>query len=209
MNIVLASGNQGKLREFSALTQGWACDITPQHDLGIEDAVEDGLTFVENALIKARHASRQSKLPALADDSGLEVDALLGAPGIYSSRYARNAGRPAGDQHNCQLLLERMAGLPVDQRTARFRCVIVFLRHTEDPAPIIAQGTWEGHILEAPVGSEGFGYDPVFLAPETQCSAALLPADQKNALSHRGKALRSLAEQFRHYGLPGKLWSQP
>ncbi len=184
--IVLASNNQGKLREIQAILDGADYTIVPQSEFAISDADETGLSFVENALIKARHAATQAGLPAIADDSGLEVDALDGAPGIYSARYA---GPGASDRENLLKLLDALKDVPEAQRTARFQCVIVYLRHPQDPTPEIYQGTWEGSILFAPQGDNGFGYDPVFWVPTHQCSSAQLPPDVKNRLSHRGQAL--------------------
>lgn len=186
--IVLASNNPGKIREIRAIFNERL--IVPQSELAIPEANETGLTFVENAIIKARNATCCSGLPAIADDSGLEVDALCGAPGVYSARYA---GAGASDQRNLEKLLEEMTDIPDHQRTARFRCIIVYLRHDLDPCPLIAQGSWEGVILRKPRGSEGFGYDPVFLVLEEGCASAELRPERKNRLSHRGKALRKLA----------------
>jgi len=193
-NIVIASGNKGKLREIEQVVTPLGFSITPQTALGITDADETGLTFIENALIKARHAATITQQPALADDSGLEVDFLQGQPGIYSSRYA---GTDASDSDNVSKLLQALEGVPEQQRTARFQCVIVYLRHANDPTPIICQGSWEGRIATAPAGESGFGYDPVFYVPSEQCVAAELTADTKNKLSHRGKALAALIEQFK------------
>lgn len=187
--IVLASGNPGKVREFNQLLGGIDIEVVPQSDYGVPEAEETGLTFVENALLKARQAARLTSLPALADDSGLEVDALNGAPGIYSARYA---GKGAGDEQNLLKLLADLQGLPEEQRAARFQCVLVYLRHEFDPTPLICQGTWEGRILPAPQGKNGFGYDPVFFVPTHNCSSAELPPEVKNSLSHRGQALRAL-----------------
>ncbi len=192
MKVVLASNNKGKLRELGELLAGHDLEIVPQGEFDIPEAVEDGLSFVENALIKARHASRLSGLPAIADDSGLEVDALRGQPGIHSARYAGGGG----DAANNRKLLEALAGVPEAQRSARFQCVMVFMRHAEDPTPLICQGTWEGRILEAPRGDNGFGYDPLFWVESEQASAAELPAEVKNAQSHRGQALRCLVEKL-------------
>ncbi len=189
--IVLASNNPGKIREIQAIFNERL--IVLQSELAIPEANETGLTFVENAIIKARNAARHSGLAAIADDSGLEVDALSGGPGVYSARYA---GAGASDRRNLEKLLEEMADIPDDQRSARFRCVIVFLRHEQDPCPLIAQGSWEGIILHSPKGSEGFGYDPVFLVPEEDCTSAELRPGRKNRLSHRGKALRELARML-------------
>lgn len=187
--IVLASNNAGKVREIEQLLAGTRIRVAPQRDYGVTEVEETGLSFVENAIIKARHAARHSGLPALADDSGLEVDALAGAPGIYSARYA---GVGASDQANLLKLLEDLAGVPEGERGARFQCVLVYLRHPEDPTPTICQGTWEGLILEAPRGANGFGYDPVFWVPTHGCSSAELDPETKNRLSHRGQALREL-----------------
>lgn len=187
--IVLATGNLGKVREINELLAGHELIVTPQSACGVPEAEETGLTFVENAIIKARNAADHTGLPAIADDSGLEVDALAGAPGIYSSRYA---GSNAADQDNLEKLLADLGALPDHQRSARFRCLMVYLRHAADPTPIICQGTWEGRILFAPRGGNGFGYDPVFHVPTHNCSAAELPPEIKNRLSHRGQALRSL-----------------
>lgn len=191
--IVLASSNQGKLREFSTLLAPYDIEIVTQDQLGIEPAEETGLTFVENAILKARHASAASGLPALADDSGLEVDALNGAPGVFSARYA---GPGAKDGDNNQKLLAALQEVPETQRTARYHCILVLMRHAQDPTPLICQGSWEGVILQEPRGTGGFGYDPLFWLPEQQCSVADLPAEQKNQLSHRGRALRQLVEQL-------------
>lgn len=186
--IVLASGNRGKLREFSELLADCAVDVVPQSDFGVPDVEETGLTFVENAIIKARNAAAHTGLPAIADDSGLEVDYLNGAPGIYSARYAGDGGSTA----NNAKLLNALSGVDTPDRGARFQCVLVYLRHADDPTPLICQGTWEGRILTAAQGEAGFGYDPVFYVPDEGCSAAELSADRKNALSHRGQALRCL-----------------
>lgn len=187
--IVLASNNQGKVREINQLLKDHHIEVVPQADFGILDAEETGLSFVENAIIKARNAARHSGLPAIADDSGIEVDALNGAPGIYSARYA---GGQASDQDNVDKLLGALQHTPEAERGARFQCLMVYLRHAEDPTPLICQGTWEGRILAAPRGENGFGYDPVFYVPTHQCSAAELDAAIKNSLSHRGQALRLL-----------------
>jgi len=187
--IVLASNNAGKLREINQLLASQQIQVVPQKAFDIPDAVEDGLSFVENAIKKARHASALSGLPAIADDSGIEVDALRGAPGIHSARFA---GPGASDQANLEKLLEDLTEVPEGRRGARFQCLMVYMRHAEDPTPIICQGTWEGEILRSPQGENGFGYDPVFFVPDHQCSAAQLPAETKNAISHRGQALRKL-----------------
>ena len=189
--IVLASGNLGKIREIQAILQN--DKILPQSQFNVVEPEETGSTFVENAIIKARNAALHCQRPAIADDSGLVVDALNGAPGVISARYA---GVGASDQANLQKLLVELQGLPFAQRTARFICVMVYLRHADDPTPIIAQGIWEGLILDHAVGENGFGYDPVFWVAEHQCSSAQLTAEQKNALSHRGQALRLLQQQL-------------
>jgi XTP/dITP diphosphohydrolase len=186
--IVLASGNAGKIREIQALLPD--CLIVPQTELGVDECEETAGTFVENALLKARNAAQQTGLPAIADDSGLMVDALGGAPGVWSARYA---GLGATDPENLEKLLHALADVPEESRGARFICVMAFLRHAQDPCPIIAQGAWEGRILTHSVGDNGFGYDPVFWVPDRQCSSAQLPAEVKNALSHRGRAVRQLA----------------
>jgi len=187
--VVLASGNAGKVREINQLLSGLALTVVPQTELGVPEIAETGLTFVENAIIKARNAARHTGLPAIADDSGLEVDALRGAPGIYSARYA---GRRATDQENVTKLLMVLAGTPEAERTARFQCLLVYLAHADDPTPVICQGSWEGQILTQERGENGFGYDPIFWVPSQQCSAAELEATVKNRLSHRGQALAQL-----------------
>jgi len=192
--IVLASSNPGKLREFNQLLGGINIEVLPQSQFSVSDADETGLSFVENAIIKARHAAQHTKLPALADDSGLEVDALQGAPGIYSARYA---GVGAKDADNFKKLLEQLKDVPEQNRSARFQCVVVYLRHALDPTPLICQGTWDGRILLEPRGSSGFGYDPVFFVLTHALSAAELSPDIKNSLSHRGQALRQLIAHFR------------
>lgn len=194
MKVVLATGNPGKARELDTMLAGLGLEIVPQSTLGVSEAAETGLTFIENAILKARNAAQHTKLPAIADDSGLEVDALGGAPGILSARYA---GEKAGDQANLEKLLQEMKDVPDIGRSARFRCVIVYLKHAADPAPLVAEGVWEGSILRAPKGSNGFGYDPVFWVPEKGCTSAELPPDVKNRLSHRGQALARLVAHFR------------
>ena len=191
--IVLASGNQGKLREFQHLLANLNIDMLPQSQFNVDSVEETGLTFVENAILKARHAAKISGLPAIADDSGIEVDALNGQPGIYSARYA---GEEASDAENNAKLLKNLEGLQEAQRTARFHCVLVYLRHGDDPTPLVCHGAWEGHILEAPSGDHGFGYDPLFYVPSEGCSAADLPKDVKNSISHRAIAMAKLAEQL-------------
>ena len=185
--IVLASGNPGKIREIQAILADHP--IVPQSAFNVIDAEETGATFVENAILKARNAALHCQLPAIADDSGLVVDALNGAPGVISARYA---GVGANDQDNLNKLLRELEGVPDELRTARFICVMVFMAHANDPCPVIAQGVWEGRILDHAVGENGFGYDPVFWVPEQQCASAQLPAAVKNSLSHRGQALKRL-----------------
>jgi XTP/dITP diphosphohydrolase len=187
--IVLASGNAGKVREINQLLAQQQIQVIPQSEFDTPEAEETGLTFVENAILKARNAARHSGLPAIADDSGIEVDALKGAPGIYSARFA---GPACDDQANNEKLLADLKDVEDEERTARFQCVLVYLRHADDPTPIICQGTWEGRILHAEQGVNGFGYDPLFLVPEHGCSSAELTPEQKNVLSHRGQALRKL-----------------
>ena len=187
--IVLASGNQGKIKEIQALLAGH--QVVTQSAFNVKEADETACTFVENALIKARNAALHCNLPTIADDSGLVVDALNGYPGVISARYA---GVGATDQDNIKKLLLALEGVPEAQRTARFICVMVFMAHANDPCPIIAQGGCEGKILTKPVGSNGFGYDPVFCVPDHQCASAELSAEDKTAISHRGQALRSLTE---------------
>lgn len=186
--LVLASNNSGKIREIQSLLENF--NIKPQTDFGIGEANETASTFVENALIKARHATQLARLPAIADDSGLQVDALNGQPGVISARYA---GLGATDRANIDKLLQALIDVPDEQRTARFICVMVFMAHAKDPTPLIAQGVWEGRILSHCQGANGFGYDPVFWLPKLNCTSADLPAEHKNALSHRSQALRQLA----------------
>lgn len=190
-SIVLASSNPGKLGEIRSILADTGLQVRPQDEFGVADAAETGLTFIENAIIKARNASRTANRPALADDSGLCVDALDGRPGVRSARYA---GPAASDADNVARLLAALADVPAERRTARFQCVLALLRHAEDPVPIICQGTWEGSIQSGPTGSNGFGYDPVFHVPERGCSAADLDSDTKNRLSHRGRALAVFKE---------------
>ncbi len=185
--IVLASGNRGKLAELAEMLAPCALKLKPQADFDVPEADEDGLTFVENALKKARNAARYARRPALADDSGIAVDALSGAPGIYSARYA---GATASDAENIAQLLRDMADVADEARRCRFICVIAFLRHADDPTPIICHGEWVGSVLRNPRGNDGFGYDPIFYVPERDCSAAELDPAVKNGLSHRGRALR-------------------
>src|SRR5690606_6465490 len=187
--VVLATGNAGKLREISALLSPRGFEILSQAELGIDGAEETGSTFEENALLKARHAARAASLPALADDSGIEVDALGGRPGVHSARYA---GPGATDADNITRLLAELAELPANARRARFCCVIAYVRFADDPAPLFARGAWEGHIAMAPSGAGGFGYDPVFIPDGQSTSAAEMSPSAKNAVSHRGQALAAL-----------------
>jgi XTP/dITP diphosphohydrolase len=187
--IVLASSNPGKIREIQAILSEHP--IVAQSAFNVVDAEETGSTFVENAIIKARNAALHCRLPAIADDSGLVVDALNGAPGVISARYA---GIGASDQDNLEKLLRELEGIPDELRTARFICVMVFMEHAQDPCPVIAQGVWEGRILRQAVGENGFGYDPVFWVPSHHCSSAELTPADKNSLSHRGQALAALTQ---------------
>ena len=189
MDLVLASGNAGKLREIATLLQGLAITVRPQSDFAVTSVEETGSTFVENAIIKARHAARESGRPALADDSGIAVDALGGAPGVYSARYA---GVGASDEDNLRKLLDATAHLPDPARGCRFVCVMVLMRNADDPLPLMATGIWPGQLLRTPRGTGGFGYDPIFQVSSHGCSSAQLPAALKNELSHRGQALRAL-----------------
>jgi XTP/dITP diphosphohydrolase len=189
--LVLASGNSGKVRELSSMLKPHGWKVTPQNHWNITEAVEDGLSFIENALIKARHASKHTGLPALGDDSGLVVEALGGAPGIHSARYA---GEDADDRSNIIKLLTALEDVPEKDRVAHFYCAMALVRHANDPAPLLATGRWDGRILEAPQGAGGFGYDPVFWVPSKNCSSAELPAEVKNRISHRGLALEALVE---------------
>jgi len=191
VRVVLASGNAGKVREINQLLAHQKLDVVSQKEFDTPEAEETGLTFVENAILKARNAALHCRLPAIADDSGLEVDALNGKPGIYSARFA---GPECNDQDNNDHLLKLLDAVPEAERTARFQCVLVYLRHAEDPTPIICQGTWEGIILRAPQGENGFGYDPLFWVPSQDCTSAELAPGLKNQLSHRGQALRQLLE---------------
>lgn len=192
-DLVLASANSGKIKELQQMLGGLGFNIVPQTQLNIADIEETGLTFVENSILKARNASAHSSLPAVADDSGLEVDFLKGAPGIYSARFA---GEAATDASNRDKLLELMKDVPADQRTARYQTVIVYMRHSNDPTPIICQGTWEGTVAFDEKGDGGFGYDSIFQVTETNCRAAELDKESKNKLSHRGKAIASLLHQL-------------
>ena len=193
--IVLASGNAGKLKEFNEIFAPLEITVVPQSELNVSDVDETGLTFVENAILKARHACEVTGLPALADDSGLEVDALNGAPGIYSARYSGGKG----DQGNNAKLLDALKDTPEAARSARYRCVLVYMRHAKDPMPLICQGTLEGRILTEPRGEQGFGYDPLFYIEEKACSAAELSPQDKHAISHRGQAVKQFMEEIKHY----------
>ncbi len=191
MKIVLASGNPGKLHEMRALLSDLAAEVLPQSQFQVPEAAETGLTFVENAILKARNAAKHTGLPAIADDSGIAVAALGGAPGIYSARYA---GEGATDEDNLQKLLADTAELPEEKRAAAFHCVVVFLKRADDPTPLIAQGIWTGELLTAPRGKNGFGYDPIFWVPDYACASAELAPEIKNAISHRAQALGQLVE---------------
>lgn len=187
--IVLATGNQGKVREMADLLADFGFDVVAQSEFNVSEVAETGTTFIENAIIKARHAAKETGLPAIADDSGLEVDYLDGAPGVYSARYA---GEHATDQQNLAKLLDAMKDVPEAQRTARFHCVLVLMRHENDPTPLVCHGSWEGRILTEAHGSNGFGYDPIFFVPEDNCASAQLEPARKKQLSHRGQALKKL-----------------
>ncbi|CAM3713988.1 XTP/dITP diphosphatase [Rahnella victoriana] len=187
--VVLATGNAGKVRELAHLLAGFGLDVVAQTELGVESAEETGLTFIENAILKARHAAAVTGLPAIADDSGLAVDFLGGAPGIYSARYA---GADASDQENLDKLLVALKDVPQGQRGAQFHCVLVYMRHAEDPTPLVCHGTWAGEITFAEAGEGGFGYDPIFYVPQLGKTAAELTREEKSAVSHRGLALKLL-----------------
>ncbi|WNJ94241.1 RdgB/HAM1 family non-canonical purine NTP pyrophosphatase [Vibrio ruber] len=204
--IVLATGNPGKVREMSDLLTDFGFKVLAQTDLNVSEVAETGTTFIENAIIKARHAAAETGLPAIADDSGLEVDALDGAPGIYSARYA---GADATDQQNIEKLLAAMTNVPEPQRSARFHCVLVFMKHAADPTPLVCHGVWEGSILYQPDGNNGFGYDPVFWVPTEQCASAALPPARKKQLSHRAQALQLLIQQFRQQSMQAPNEQQP
>jgi XTP/dITP diphosphohydrolase len=191
--IVLASGNAGKLREFQQLLSGCGFEVVPQSDFNLNNADETGTTFVENAIIKARHACQQTGLPAIADDSGIEVDALNGRPGVYSARYA---GENANDAANNQKLLHELEGVSTEKRTARYHAVLAYMRHADDPTPILCHGTWEGVILTEARGQGGFGYDPLFFVPTHNCASAELDKAEKNRISHRGKAMQELLQKI-------------
>jgi XTP/dITP diphosphohydrolase len=193
MKVILATSNKGKLKDFKQLLSGLNFQIHPQSKFNVPDAIENGLSFVENALIKARHASKLTGLASIADDSGLEVDYLNGSPGIYSSRFS---GEDSTDEKNISKLLSTLIDVPLLERTARFQCVIVHMRYAEDPTPIIAHGSWEGVIAAHPMGDHGFGYDPVFYLPELKCTSAELRQEEKNKLSHRSKAMTELIQKL-------------
>jgi XTP/dITP diphosphohydrolase len=194
MRIVLATNNAGKLREFRELLSPLGFEVEPLAQFTQVNAEETGLSFIENAILKARHAARAANLPAIADDSGIEVDALRGEPGIYSARYA---GEGASDQANLEKLLRAVQDVPLQQRTARYQCALAFMRWSTDPSPLICQASWEGRVIATPRGAGGFGYDPIFELPELGKTAAELTPDEKNRVSHRGKALRELVAQLR------------
>lgn len=191
--VVLASGNKGKLNEFAELFEPMNIEVIPQSEFDVPEAEETGLTFIENAILKARNAAEHTGLPAIADDSGIEVDYLLGAPGIYSARYA---GTDTNDEKNLNALLAALEGVPEKEREARYQCVLVMMRHSKDPTPLIAQASWEGSILTQPQGDGGFGYDPIFWVPEKNCSAAELVSKEKHLISHRGKAIKLFIDAF-------------
>ncbi len=195
--IVLATGNQGKVQELASLLAEHQIEIVPQSNFNVPDVAETGTTFVENAIIKARHAAKITGLPAIADDSGLEVDALNGAPGVYSARYASDiVGEQVSDDDNTNKLLKALENTPDEQRNARFHCVLVYMKHENDPTPIICHGVWQGCISHEKLGDQGFGYDPVFWQRDLQLSSAQLPREIKNRLSHRGQALAQLVKQL-------------
>jgi XTP/dITP diphosphohydrolase len=192
--LVLASGNPGKLRELSAILDELGYQLHAQSEFDVDEVAETGTTFVENAIIKARHAATITGLPALADDSGIEVDALDGAPGVYSARFA---GANADDAANNALLVDKLRNVPPAERSARYRAVIVLMRHAADPSPLICEGSWEGMIQLDPAGDGGFGYDPYFFLPDLGCTSAQLSASEKNRLSHRGAALQELKRKLK------------
>jgi XTP/dITP diphosphohydrolase len=194
MRVVLATGNRGKLEELRAMLEPLAIEVVPQSEFTRTAIPETGLTFVENAIIKARYAAELAQMPAIADDSGLEVDALQGAPGIYSARYA---GEHASDEDNLRKLLAALGGRPASERSGRYCCALVYMRWAHDPFPLISQASWEGRIATAPRGSGGFGYDPIFELPSRHSTVAELSAAEKNQLSHRGQALRGLVAQLK------------
>ncbi|NNE36905.1 MAG: RdgB/HAM1 family non-canonical purine NTP pyrophosphatase [Gammaproteobacteria bacterium] len=191
--VVLASNNPGKLAEITRILADMDMTLVTQSDLNVPEVEETGKSFVENALLKARNASAISGFPAIADDSGIEVDILNGEPGIYSARYA---GIGATDEANLKLLVDNITKAGGDRPVARYQCVIVYMRHASDPMPLIAEGTWEGYLVTDPLGDNGFGYDPIFYVPEYQCTSAQLEPEIKNMISHRGMALKKLAEKL-------------
>jgi XTP/dITP diphosphohydrolase len=193
--VVLATGNAGKVRELASLLNDFGLDVVAQTELGVDSVEETGLTFIENAIIKARHAAKVTGLPALADDSGLAVDVLGGAPGIYSARFS---GVDASDQQNLEKLLEELQDVPDDKRQAQFHCVLVYMRHADDPTPLVCHGSWQGVITREQAGSGGFGYDPIFFVPSLGKTAAELSREEKSAISHRGQALKLLLEALRN-----------
>ena len=195
--VVLATGNQGKVKELAHLLAEQSIEIVPQSEFDVPEVAETGTTFVENAIIKARHAAKITGLPAIADDSGLEVDALNGAPGVYSARYAEDVTQgKVTDDDNTNKLLNALANTPDDQRTARFHCVLVYMKHENDPTPLICHGVWQGTISRSKQGDQGFGYDPIFWQSDLQMSSAQLPRALKNTLSHRGQALAKLVKKL-------------
>ncbi|GMQ45390.1 XTP/dITP diphosphatase [Vibrio sp. 10N] len=196
--IVLATGNQGKVKEMADLLSDFGFEVHAQSEFNVSEVAETGTTFIENAIIKARHAAKETGFAAIADDSGLEIDYLKGAPGIYSARYY---GEGATDKLNLEKVLSEMQGVPEEQRTARFHCVLVLMRHENDPTPLVCHGKWEGRILTEASGENGFGYDPIFFVPEEGCASAELEPVRKKQLSHRGKALKALFATIKAQGL--------
>jgi XTP/dITP diphosphohydrolase len=194
--IVLASGNAGKVREINKLFADSGVEVVPQSDYNVPDIAETGTTFVENAIIKARHAAQLTGLPAIADDSGIEVDALGARPGVYSARYA---GENASDSDNNSKMLAELKGLPNSERTARYQCILVFMRNASDPVPIITQGSWEGYITQEARGEGGFGYDPIFFVPTHHCTGGELALEVKNTISHRAQALEAMLDELRRH----------
>ncbi|AVR01242.1 XTP/dITP diphosphatase [Pluralibacter gergoviae] len=192
--VVLATGNAGKVRELASLLNDFGLDVVAQTELNVDSVEETGLTFIENAILKARHAAKVTGLPAIADDSGLAVDFLGGAPGIYSARYA---GEEASDRQNLEKLLDALKDVPDAQRQAQFHCVLVYMRHAGDPTPLVCHGSWSGVITREAAGSGGFGYDPIFFVPSEGKTAAELSREEKIAISHRGRALKLLLEALR------------
>lgn len=204
--VVFASNNAGKVREVAAMLEGHPWQLIPQSEYAVPSVEETGLSFVENAILKARHACQHTGLPAIADDSGLSVDALDGAPGIYSARFA---GEEGDDEANNQLLLDELCDVPEDERGAAFHCVMVAMRHATDPTPLICHGRWAGCIVDTPRGSNGFGYDPLFLVPDLGKTSAELAPDTKNRLSHRGQALKQLAASLDDFLLTPRAEPRP